>query len=181
VKRSNSTAIFGMAVLVSLSIVAMPATGGAAASANVYESLYPFLIPLPGWEAGESAGVNIDEGGWQMINASREYTRGEQSLAATILIGNLVTEAAATVPDTMDVDSSQARMAVKTIRGFRVTLAHDKVERSGAVTVLLLPPEQAGAAFVLAYKELSDEEAMALAQKFDWEKMREKVRALLPR
>lgn len=167
------------AILVGLCLLCAVLTGSSAsAGAAAHESLYPLLGMLPDWEAGAPDGIRVEGSGLRMINAFREYTRGEQTITATIVVGNPVAAAAALSPETMEIESENVKMAVRDLKGFRVALAHDKAEQSGAVTVLLSASEQGGAAFVLSYTGLSDQEALQQAERFDWAAMLAKVKAL---
>lgn len=143
-----------------------------------FEEFFPLLIQLPGWKAETPDGLKMETSGVRMLNAFREYTRGEQKATAAIVCGTEGGGLAAAGQSAMDMETGQMKMATKDIRGFRVTIVHDKGENSGAVTVALLNLEKGGANFVFSYEGISDIEGLELAQRFSWEDMLKKAQTL---
>ena len=62
----------------------------AAAHAADHRDLFPFLIDLPGWDAGEPTGVTVTTGtSARTVTAEREYTKGDKRLHVVILSGDM--------------------------------------------------------------------------------------------
>jgi len=150
--------------------------------AQSYESFISLLIDLPGWTAGDPTGMDMSSGGMKGINASREYTKGDQMIHAGILIGmNMMGVWQSSYHEGLKMETPDGLMEVKRVKGFLVFHSFNKKEKVGIIAVLL---EEAtnegdiGAVFVFNYQGLDDNEGLSLAQKFDWNKMKEKVKTI---
>ena len=64
------------------------------------------------------------------------------------------------------------------LNGFQVQTVYDKKENSGSVTVFLTHEQTEGAFFNLLYAGISEKEAIGLAKKFDWKKIKSKIQSL---
>ena len=62
------------------------------AQANPLDALKPLLLDLPGWQAQPVVGLNRDYDHMKMINVSRKYDQGNQSLDASLFITNQASE-----------------------------------------------------------------------------------------
>lgn len=172
-KKSFGTC--GKTLLVSFAILVV----AAAVQAESYQSLYPCLIDLPGWTGGEPTGMNMNMSGMVMINATRTYSEGNKELTAMVMKGNQAFGMAGMQGSGMHIETPDVNMNIKTINGFQVQTVYDKVENSGAVTVFLTHEEQTGGAFfTLSYEGISESEAIGLAKKFDWKKIKSKAQSL---
>jgi hypothetical protein len=78
----------------------------------------------------------------------------------------------------MHIETPEVNMKIQTINGFQVQTVYDKEENSGAVTVFLTHEQAGGAFFTLSYAGISESEAIGLAKKFDWKKIKSKVQSL---
>ena len=67
----------------------------------------------------------------------------------------------------MNIETSDGHMITSTINGMPVTRTYTNNQKSGAIMVALGD----SALFSLSYTGLTEDEAMALAQKFDWKAM----------
>lgn len=92
-----------------------------------------------------------------MITASRGYIRGEASFNAFFISGT-----AADTNDGVNVTVSGTHKSTSTIDGFQV------VTESNPVFVLIAITLSPNAIFNLIFNGVSENEAMAIAQKFDW-------------
>jgi len=151
--------------------------GAVGAYGQSYQSLYPLLVDLSGWNGAEPEGMNMEMPGMKMVNAVRAYQRGKREFTAMIVIGNTAMAGYTSPQGMMNMETDEAKVVVKMIRGFQVTTVYDKKDRSGAVSVMLLPGEKGGAVFTLSFEEMSSEQALNLAEKFDWKVMQEKVKS----
>lgn len=146
---------------------------GMNAGAASYAGLAATLVDLPGWEARKAEGMHMDMGGTTMANANREYRKGDAEIDVALTVGGSVMGPAAMGDMKMETDNERA--TVSTVSGYRVHTSFSKTDNSGAVVVSLLQDENGGAIVTLAYEGLSDEAALELARKFDWDKMKEEA------
>jgi hypothetical protein len=143
------------------------------AGAASYNGLAATLVDLAGWEAGEPEGMHMDMGGTTIANANREYRKEGAEIDAAITAGGPAMGPAAMGEMKMETDKERA--SVSTVDGYRVHASFSKTDNSGAVVVSLLQHETGGAIFTLAYEGISDDAALELARKFDWDKMKEEA------
>jgi hypothetical protein len=170
-RKNRQLARFGCIALLSFFFAV---TGVVCAQAESYESLYPCFIDIQGWKGEEPEGAKMEMPGMKMINAVRGYEKGDKEIKALIIIGNPAMAGYAAPQGMMNMETDDMRVNVKTIRGFQVSTVYDKKEKSGAVTVILLPSQDGGGAiFSLAYENMSDDEALDIAQSFDWSLMKD--------
>lgn len=155
----------------------------AAVQAESYQTLYPCLVDLSGWTGGEPTGMNMNMSGMVMINSTRTYSKGNEELTAIIMKGDQAfgmggMQGGGMQGSGMHMESPEVNMNIKTINGFQVHTVYDKEENSGAVTVFLTHEQAGGAFFTLSYAGISEKEALGLAKKFDWEKIKSKIQSL---
>jgi len=171
-KKSFGTC--GKILLVSFAILFV----AAAVQAESYQTLYPCLIDLSGWTGGEPTGMNMNMSGMVMINSTRTYSKGNKELTVIIMKGNQAFGMAGMQGSGMHMETPEVKVNIKTINGFQVQTVYDKEENSGAVTVFLTHEQAGGAFFTLSYAGISEKEALVLAKKFDWEKIKSKIQSL---
>ncbi len=155
----------------------------AAVQAESYQTLYPCLIDLSGWTGSEPTGMNMNMSGMVMINSTRTYSKGNKELTAVIMKGNQAfgmggMQGSGMQGSGMHMETPEVNMNVKTINGFQVQTVYDKKENSGSVTVFLTHEQTGGAFFNLLYAGISEKEAIGLAKKFDWKKIKSKIQSL---
>jgi hypothetical protein len=127
-----------------------------------YEQLIPLLIELPGWMGALPVGTDEEAKGGNGISAGRSYIRGEAHFSAFIVSG----VAALSAKSGVHIDV-KAQKSTSTINGFQVTT------QSTPVFVLISIALGPDAAFNLMFNNVSADEAMAIAQRFDWKRMQE--------
>ena len=149
----------------------------ATAHAGDHQALTPLLIDLQGWEAENPEGMSMDMGAMKITNATRIYTKGDNSITAMVMIGNHAM--AQGQMQEMNAETTDARMSISEIAGFRVHTGYDKNENAGSVIVFLSQGQTESALFMVSYQGLSEKEAMDLARNFDWKKMKAVVDKLL--
>jgi hypothetical protein len=64
----------------------------------------------------------------------------------------------------MNIETSEGHMLSTTINGFGVTKSYNTAQKSGAVMVAL----GSAAMLTVSYNAMTEDEALPLAQKFDW-------------
>ncbi len=143
------------------------------------ELKFPFLIDLSGWKAEKPDGADIDMAGQISISAARKYSSGDKNFEAVILIGQMMMGAwNIGYQEGFKMETPDIMMEVKNINGFMVFNSYEKNKSSGLIMVLLneaTAEGNTGAVFSFLYKGMNGEEAVKLAQKFDWKKVKAKV------
>lgn len=146
------------------------------------EDLVPLLIDLEGWEGEEAEVTDVSFQNFKGASARREYQRDEQTLDASIVIGYQA--AGMWNPmyyDGFKMEAGDAILDVKKINGFFVFHSFQKPDKAGMCIILLQETsqqERSGAVFAFSYEGIEDSEGRELAQKFDWAKMKEKVKEI---
>ncbi len=169
--------IFRLSVLLSILFISCTLLPGGA-SAEKHEKLYGELKDIDGWKGGEPEGLAMEMPGMKMIQANRDYMKGDAEISATIMIGAPSASGSFTPQGDMKFESSEGKSEVKKIDGFTVHLIYDKEEHSGAITVLLDPEEKGSSIFVLSYKDIDEKEALKIMKKFDWKSIKKKTGSL---
>lgn len=145
--------------------------------AQSHDILYPCLVDLPGWKGEAPDGMKLDMGGMKMINAHRQYTQGDKEINAIIIIGN--PQMAGVAPPQQDagkMETDKLKISAEMIRGFQTQIVYDKIEKSGGITVIVLPGKDGGAFFTMSFEGMTDSDALTIAQRFDWDLMKNKAR-----
>lgn len=155
------------AIRFALAAAALPAAcllPSTAARAQSFQRFIPFLVDLQGWKGNKPDGVSMEMPGNSMITATREYERGEARLNAQVIIGPAAQGALAAVGAGMKIETSDGRMSTSTIDGMQVTTTFTFRDKSGAILVAL----GTAALFTLSFNGVAEDEALALAKKFNW-------------
>ncbi len=141
--------------------------------AGSFRDLYPYLIDLPGWNASkpEGSSTKIPFVGTAVVEAHREYTRGNATVRVTVGKGKGVMMAWAPFAMNMEYEDEHGWRKVKNINGFQVGIQYDKEGKSGSVVVNLTMGEQTVGVLDLEYEGITPDEALELAKKFDWKKI----------
>jgi hypothetical protein len=124
-----------------------------------YRRFIPFLIDLPGWTGPQPTGTDQERKGGRVITASRGYIRDGASFNAFFISGTAVPD------DTnagVNVTVGGTHKSTSIIDGFQV------VKESTPVFVLIAITLSPNAMFNLIFNGVSEDEAMAIARKFDW-------------
>ena len=154
----RKTFIFLLIILIALMVFALN-----------FKDLYRFFIDLPGWKGMKPEGSQGTFGEVSMITATRSYTKGNASLKATIVSGNMVGGMWAPFAMKMEFEDEDQWVKVKEINGFNVGLSYNKKDKDGSIIVnLSKKPEENVGLFAIEYKGISPEKALELAKKFDW-------------
>lgn len=146
--------------------------------AAAYDPLLPLLVDLAGWKSDPADGIDLSAAGMKGVTAVREYTSGDKGLTATIMLGDQVGVTwAPEYREGFKLESTEGSMEVRKIGGFLVYHVYDPGDASGGIVVLLLETgvdkPGTGAVFVLSFDGMTLDEAVKLAQKFDWKKMKD--------
>jgi hypothetical protein len=160
-----------------LAAAALPALGVVCAAAayaqQAFQRFVPFLIDLDGWQGNKPDGMAMEMTNATMITATRHYQRSPAHLEASIIIGTAAQAALAAVQTGMKIETTDGRLGTSSINGFQVIQTYTISQKSGAILVALGP----AAMFNLAFNGVTDQDALALAEKFDWKG----IQAALPK
>jgi hypothetical protein len=161
-------------LLVVLFLLAVPAGLFAAA----YDSLLPLLVDIAGWQAEKAEAIDLSQAGMQGVTVAREYKSGGKGFTAAITLGSQV--GITWMPEYKEGfkgESDEGTMEVKRINGFLAYQAYSEDESSGGLVVLLIETTpnkpDSGALLVVTFEDMTLDEGLKLAQKFDWKKMKD--------
>ncbi len=169
---------FLLAVLSALTLV-YPALRAEAAG---YEGLLPLLVDLPGWEAEAADGADVSAEGMRAVTVYRTYENEERRFEVNLLVG--LQAGMSWMPDYKDgyrMETPEGLLEVKKIAGFLVFYSFERESNSGGIIVLLQDAADrpdTGAVFAISFEGLPLEEALKIAQRFSWAKMKEQVARL---
>jgi hypothetical protein len=136
----------------------------AARADQAFRRFLTLFIDLDGWKGNKPDGITMEMADNSMTTAKRDYTRGSAQLHASVITGPAAAGALATTKSGMNIETSDGHMISTTINGFAVTKSYNVPQKTGAVLVALGP----AAMFTVSYNAMTEEEALPLAQKFDW-------------
>jgi hypothetical protein len=129
-----------------------------------FQRLTPLLIDLDGWQGKKPDGMSMDMPNGSMTTATREYQKGSAKANASVVVGQTAVGALAPMVTGMNINTSEGHMLTDTISGMKVLKTYTTAQKSGALLVAL----DKDAMFSFSYSGLGEDEALALAQKFDW-------------
>jgi hypothetical protein len=129
-----------------------------------FKHFLPLLIDIDGWQGKKPDGMSMDMGESSITTATREYERGPARLHASVMIGAAAAGALASTMAGMNIETTDGHMITSTINGLKATRSYNTKDKSGTVLVAL----GENALFSVSYNGLTEEEALPLAQKFDW-------------
>jgi hypothetical protein len=164
-RRTATRLVVSAAVMAACAWLLPPSAAHAQQS---FQRFIPLLIDLPGWKADKPDGMSMEMPGNSMVTATRTYARGEAHLDAQIISGPVAQGTLAMATEAgMKIETSEGRMSTSTIDGLRVVTTFTVSDKSGAILVALGP----SALFTLSFTGVAEDEALALAKKFNWKAM----------
>jgi hypothetical protein len=135
-----------------------------AAAETSFKRLTPLLVDLPGYEAGKADGMTISAGEGVMTTANRSYAKDPASVEVAVVCGPMAAGALASVQTGLRIETAEGHMFAGDIDGFRVMKTYNNGDKSGALVVGLAKD----AVMTVSYHDLAEDDAVALARKFDW-------------
>jgi hypothetical protein len=147
-------------------LLALPAllTMTSARAEPAFQRLTPLLIDLDGWQGKKADGMSMDMPGGSMTTATREYQKGSAKATASVMTGQAAVGALSPMVSGMNINTSEGHMLTDTLQGMKVLKTYTTAQKSGALMVAL----DKDAMFSFSYTGLGEDDALALAQKFDW-------------
>lgn len=141
-----------------------------------HESLKPLLIDLEGFEADPAEGMSMDIGDMNMITAARSYYFEGIDIETVIIIGNKIMMEAKLEETKIQTDEGVYEITEE--NGFKISKYYDENMGDFGLTVFLKEDENKAAIFAFTSSGLTPDEAMLLAKKFDWKKLKSAVKKL---
>jgi hypothetical protein len=157
-----------------LALAALPAAWLApkARAQQGFQRFVPFLVDLPGWTGKKPDGMAMEMAGTSMITATRAYERADAKLNAQIITGPAAQGALAATKSGIKIETGDMHMSTSNMDGVSVTRTYTVSNKSGAILVAL----SASAMFNLVFTNVTEDEALTLAKKFDWKAMQGQVK-----
>jgi hypothetical protein len=131
---------------------------------QAFQRFLPLFVDLDGWQGKKPDGMSMQMPNTSMTTATRDYTRGPAQAHATVMVGQAATGALAPIQSGMNLQTSEGHMVTATMHGMQVLKSFNTPQKSGALMVALGKQ----AMFSFSYSGLAEDEAIALAEKFDW-------------
>jgi len=160
-----------------LALAALPSAWSAwfastARAQQSFQRFVPFLVDLPGWTGKKPDGMAMEMAGTSMITATRAYERGDAKLNAQIITGPAAQGALAATKSGFKIETGDMHASTATIDGVPVTRSFTVSNKSGTILVAL----SSSAMFNLTFTNVTEDEALTLAKKFDWKAMQGQVK-----
>ena len=156
--------------------VAVTAVHGSLAFAQDYKPLAALLTDLPGWQAEPADGSALAAQGMRIVQAERVYRQKGKRTSVQLMLGPRGMAGNADI--VMDFETEDLRTKASKVDGFDVMTTYTKPAKEGVVTVGLVRQPKNDGVLLMEFSGLSDEEALALAKKFDWSAMRKAIERL---
>ncbi len=131
---------------------------------QAFQRFLPLLVDLDGWQGKKPDGMSMEMSNVSMTTANRDYQRGSAQVHASVVMGQTAAGALAPIQSGMNVTTSEGHMITTTMHGMPVLKSYTAAQKSGALMVAL----DKDAMFSFAYNGITEDEALALAEKFDW-------------
>lgn len=129
-----------------------------------FQRLLPLLIDLAGWQGKKPDGMSMQMSDTSMTTATREYTRDSARVQAAVLVGQAAVGALAPIESGMNIQTADGHVTPATMHGMQVLKHYNNLEKSGTLVVGL----GKDVLFHFTFDGLTEEEGVALAEKFDW-------------
>jgi hypothetical protein len=127
----------------------------------------PLLIDLDGWQGKKPDGISVEMANNSMTTATRDYQRGSAQAHAGVIVGQAAAGALAPLQAGLNVETADGHMVTSTMQGLPVMKSFNTQQKSGAIIIAL----GKDAMFSFSYNGIAEDEALTLAQKFDWKAM----------
>ncbi len=140
---------------------------------QAFQRFLPLLVDLDGWQGKKPDGMSMEMSNMSMTTANRDYTKGSSELHASVVVGQSAAGALAPLQSGMNIQTTEGHMVTSTMHGMPVLKGFNTKDKSGSLIVGLAKD----AMFSLSYKNMTEDEALALAEKFDWKALQAATQA----
>jgi hypothetical protein len=134
---------------------------------QAFQRFVPLMIDLDGWQGQKAEGLSMDMQDTTMTTVTRAYQRGSARLNVGVVIGPVAAGTLAPLQSGMNMQTSDGHLITTTWHGLQAIKSYNTPQKSGQFVVAL----GKDAMFSLAYNDMTEDEAQALAEKFDWKAM----------
>jgi hypothetical protein len=131
---------------------------------QAFQLFLPLFIDLDGWQGKKPEGMSMAVLGHSMTTATRIYDQSPAHFVVSVAIGPPAVTALAALKAPINVDTAAGHVISAPINGMPASRTYKTAQKAGAIVVGLSDD----AILSFAYTGLSEDDAMALAQKFDW-------------
>jgi len=131
---------------------------------QAFQRFLPLFIDLDGWQGKKPDGMSMEMPNASITTATRDYQRGPAQVHASVMMGQTAAGAMAPIMSGMNVTTTEGHMLTTSMQGMQVLKSYTTAQKSGALMVAL----DKNAMFSFSYSGISEDEALALAEKFDW-------------
>jgi hypothetical protein len=136
----------------------------AAHADQAFQRFFPLLVDLDGWQGKKPDGMSMEMSNSSTTTATRDYQHGAAQLHAGVIIGAAAVGELAATAANLNIETSDGHMITSKIDGLAVTKSFNIKQKSGAILIAL----GASAMFSLSHNGITEDEAVTLAEKFDW-------------
>ncbi len=160
----------------SLSVAMLLLCTTAAYGQQAKQVLTPLFVDLKGWEAQNTAEMNMSANGVALTTASRNYVQGDKDFHVTLTISNqpIVNDGS----DNISVKTDNTIVETQEIDGFKTFSVYEKNKKEGTLLVYLSHDKQKASVLTFTYKGIDYHQSVELAKKFAWKAMQETVSKL---
>ena len=141
------------------------------------ESLKTPLIDISGWEAEPAMEMEMNINGVKMLNATRSYEKGDNTIDAAIMVTSQQMGMASF--QGMNMSSGGIKIESSEMDGLKIMHTHDSNENEGNIMVLLGETETNSAIFSLGYSGISGKESMAILKQYNLKQIQNATNALM--
>lgn len=131
---------------------------------QAFQRFIPLLVDLDGWQGKKADGMTMDMPNASMTTATRDYRRDAAQVHASVIVGAAATGALAATRAGMNIETTDGHVISTSMNGLPVTKTFNIKDKSGSIIVALTD----NAMFSFSYNGITEDEALPLAQKFDW-------------
>ena len=131
---------------------------------QAFQKFLPLLVDLDGWQGKKPDGMSMNMTDVTMTTATRDYEKGPAQVHASVTLGQAAGLALAPLTAGMNIQTTEGHMLTATMHGMPVMKSFTTKDKSGALIVQL----GENAVFTFSYNGITEDEAMPLAEKFDW-------------
>src|SRR5271166_961293 len=128
-----------------------------------FQRFLPLFVDLDGWQGKKPDGMSMEMSNASMTTATRDYQRGPAQAHALVMMGQAAAGALGPIQSGMNLQTSDGHMITSTMHGMSVLKNYNTPQKSGALMVALGKE----AVFTFSYSGITEDEALALAEKFD--------------
>ncbi|WP_245315858.1 hypothetical protein [Bradyrhizobium neotropicale] len=108
-----------------------------------------------------------------MTTATRDYERDSAQVHASVVVGQAAAGAMGSIESGMNIQTPEGHVMSSNMHGMQVLKSYNSKEKSGTLVVAL----GQNALFNFVYQGLTEDDAVALAEKFDWKALQAAAQA----